>query len=88
LFGVKYHCEFAGLGIEYSWGKGKLAYRRLDSNVKTPGNLQKNVENCLFTEISLTRVFKFARRARDYERYIVCIYVKMSIYGSYMHAYI
>ena len=33
IMSPKYHCELAGDGIEYSWGKSKFSFRR-----SNPGN--------------------------------------------------
>lgn len=63
----KGHPELAGVGIEYSWGKIKLHYRR-NNNLDTK-RFHSQVLNALSTDVlSLDRVRKFARRARDYER--------------------
>jgi hypothetical protein len=62
----KCHPELAGLGIEYSWGKSKLEFRRR-INDQVPAHLHYNIERSLGLEVlPLERVRKFARRTRDY----------------------
>ena len=64
----KYHPELAGVGIEYSWGKAKLEFRR-NINDCVPTHLRENVKKALDISIlSLERVRRFARRTRDYKR--------------------
>ena len=62
----KGHPELAGVGIEYSWGKFKMTYRR--DNDCIPANLHKNIAKSLNTEevLTLGRVRQFARKMRDY----------------------
>ena len=78
LVSPKYHPELAGLGIEYCWGKGKYDFRN-HINDCIAGNLEHNVSTALgardYTGINdtklsaplpVTRVRKYARRARVY----------------------
>lgn len=67
LMSPKYHHELAGLGIEYSWRKSKLEYRR-HSNDENPKNLQNNNLEalCVKTLLFPGRVRQFARKKRDY----------------------
>jgi hypothetical protein len=66
IMSPKCHPELAGLGIEYSWGKSKLEFRR-EINDQVPAHLHDNIERALSTDIlPLARVRKFARRTRDY----------------------
>ena len=63
----KGHPELAGVGIEYSWGKAKYHFRKI--NDCDPKNfhilvLQSLSDNVIYRE----RARKFARRARDYMR--------------------
>ena len=37
---LKFHCELAGEGIEYSWGVAKLAYRKLKNAEKFHSRVQ------------------------------------------------
>eukprot|EP00733_Pompholyxophrys_punicea_P000303 Pompholyxophrys_punicea_v1_NODE_71_length_3757_cov_5.265460.p3 type:complete len:154 gc:universal NODE_71_length_3757_cov_5.265460:2540-3001(+) len=68
LMSVKFHPEMAGLGIEFSWGKSKLEFRRR-INDQIPANLQKNIQNALSTDVlPLSRIRSFARRTRDYRQ--------------------
>jgi hypothetical protein len=68
LPGVKCHPEMAGQGIEYSWGKFKYEYRRRRSQeAGGAANFQSRLEKCLSDEVlGITRIWKFARRARRY----------------------
>lgn len=65
----KCHPELAGVGIEYSWGKAKLEFRRR-INDENPKHLKDNTLKSLDTSdvLMLPRVRKFARRTRDYRR--------------------
>ena len=42
LLTPKYHCELAGMGVEYSWCKAKQYFKKI--NDKIPRNLGGNVE--------------------------------------------
>eukprot|EP00733_Pompholyxophrys_punicea_P000792 Pompholyxophrys_punicea_v1_NODE_290_length_2356_cov_40.811280.p1 type:complete len:268 gc:universal NODE_290_length_2356_cov_40.811280:1473-2276(+) len=71
LMSPKCHPELAGVGIEYSWGKSKLEFRRR-INDQVPANLQQNVIKSLSVDVlPLSRIRKFARRTRDYRRHHV-----------------
>jgi hypothetical protein len=61
----KAHPELAGKGIEYSWGKAKRDFRQLNDCVAA--NLRANVEKA-FKSLDLPRVFRFARRTREWGR--------------------
>eukprot|EP00733_Pompholyxophrys_punicea_P001340 Pompholyxophrys_punicea_v1_NODE_628_length_1560_cov_14.393094.p2 type:complete len:261 gc:universal NODE_628_length_1560_cov_14.393094:630-1412(+) len=67
----KCHPELAGVGIEYSWGKAKLEFRR-HINDQVPAHLHQNIEKSLRTgpndPLPLWRIRKFARRTREYRR--------------------
>lgn len=69
IMSPKCHPELAGMGIEYSWGKAKLEFRRR-TNDENPKKLEKNMLKALSTEAILTlqRIRRFARRTRDYRR--------------------
>jgi len=63
----KSHCEIAGMGIEYCWGKSKHYFRH--HNDCDPANLHDNVVKSLSVEVlPLARVRKFARRTREFKR--------------------
>jgi hypothetical protein len=61
----KGHPEIAGLGIEYSWGKSKMEYRRLNDCV--PKHMHANILES-FEFLTLERVRKYARKTREYKR--------------------
>ena len=61
----KAHPELAGKGIEYSWGKAKRDFRQLNDCVAA--HLRANVEEA-FKSLDLPRVFRFARRTREWGR--------------------
>lgn len=79
LISPKYHPEMAGLGIDYSWGKSKLEFRR-KFNDCTAKNLRKNTLRALDADgvLFLDRVRRFARRTRDYRR----VYAALSKPGA------
>ena len=63
----KGHPELAGVGIEYSWGKSKMLFRK--HNDCNPKTFHTQVLTAMAREVLfLDRVRKFARRARDYMR--------------------
>ena len=63
----KGHPELAGVGIEYSWGKSKMHFRR--NNTLDQNTFHSRVLQSLSPEVlTLERVRKFARKARAYER--------------------
>ncbi len=64
----KCHCEFAGEGIEYSWGCSKNEYRNKPLSVKRKKeSFRATVRQCLSREVLTTeRVRKFSARARAY----------------------
>lgn len=66
LLSPKCHPELAGMGIEYSWGKIKVFFRSNFNNEKAK-ELKANVERS-FDIVDLERVWKYARRTRDYMR--------------------
>eukprot|EP00733_Pompholyxophrys_punicea_P001906 Pompholyxophrys_punicea_v1_NODE_1160_length_893_cov_5.609467.p1 type:complete len:255 gc:universal NODE_1160_length_893_cov_5.609467:810-46(-) len=71
IMSPKCHPELAGLGIEYSWGKSKLEFRRR-INDQVGANLHANIVKAMSIEVlPLGRVRKFARRTRDYRRVYV-----------------
>ena len=56
IFTTKYHAEFSGEGIEYSWGVAKSVYRALKiEDKKGLSNFKDNVEKCLSSEDVLTK---------------------------------
>ena len=67
------HPELAGHGIEYCWGYASTIFRRINDG--TASNFESNVANSLSAEhLTLERVWKYARRTRDYMR----MYQKLS----------
>jgi hypothetical protein len=71
--GVKYHAEMAGEGIEYAWGQVKLDARRANVVPGPHGNAggqttESKVRGLIPTSLPLERMWKFARKARDYKR--------------------
>ncbi|KAI2495979.1 hypothetical protein MHU86_18546 [Fragilaria crotonensis] len=69
----KFHCEFAGEGIEYAWAQAKALMRRTPMREKKGRvNFMNLVTKCLCPVTVLTndRIRKFAARARAY----VCTY--------------
>jgi len=75
---VKCHPEMAGNGIEYAWGMAKLQFRRRFNDVSTKNqaaNVTKSLSRMPVIEkngnrrgapLGITRVRKYARRARTY----------------------
>lgn len=62
----KGHCELAGNGIEYCWGKAKYFFRR-SKRARTGDAFQSLIDDALSEEnLPLNRVRKFARKARTY----------------------
>ena len=68
----KYSPEVAGVGVEFSFGRSKMSFRRT-YNDRVAAHLQDNVLRSISTEgpdavLPLSLVWKYARRARDYMR--------------------
>jgi hypothetical protein len=61
----KCHPEIAGVGIEYSWGKQKMHFRRHTDHVGA--HLHKNIIESM-EQCGLVRVRKYARKSREYRR--------------------
>ena len=61
----KGHCELAGQGIEYDWGKSKQNFRR-KNKLKHFHQLILESWSCENLKLSTSR--KFARKARAYRR--------------------
>ena len=66
MMSPKGHPELAGVGVEYSWGKSKMHYRR--NNDCVPAHLHANIVGALDSDtvLPLWRIRRFARKARDY----------------------
>jgi len=64
----KCHAELAGEGVEYMWGCAKNHYRTLAlKKKKGKENFMASVRHCTSNNIiTINRVRKFARRARQY----------------------
>ncbi len=65
---TKYHAEYAGEGIEYSWGYSKSIYRRSPLKIKkVKENFDKLVSNCISRDVmQKTLIRRFSKRARQY----------------------
>jgi hypothetical protein len=65
MISPKCHPELAGKGIEYAWGFSSSLFRR--TNFPNGLSLEQKVEAALFQEhLTLDRIWKFERKARDY----------------------
>jgi len=65
IMSPKGHPELAGVGVEYSWGKSKLEFRR-SNEARNKENLEKLVLASLSLDVlPLARIRKFARKARS-----------------------
>ena len=63
----KHHPKIAGRGIEYAWGYLKLSFR-IEFNDAVTRNLKENVVWSLLTDVlTVDKVRKFARKAREYK---------------------
>jgi hypothetical protein len=77
LFTPKFHCEFAGEGIEYNWAHAKAKMRTTPIREKKGrANFIELVKKCICPENVLTkeRIRKFSARARAY----ICAYYHLS----------
>ena len=71
LMCVKCHPELAGVGIENTWGKSALHFRR--NNDCVAAHLDANVQNSLHSaNLPLRTIRKFACRTREYLRAYMC----------------
>jgi hypothetical protein len=68
LITTKYHAEYAGEGIEYSWGAAKALYRRYPIYSKQgKENFLDLVSRCTSRDVLTTELIrKFSRRAWNY----------------------
>ncbi|KAK1743974.1 hypothetical protein QTG54_005571 [Skeletonema marinoi] len=68
LITTKYHAEYAGEGIEYSWGFVKSLYRRHPlAQKKTTADFLKLVDKCISREVLTVDIIRrFSARARSY----------------------
>ena len=63
----KCHPELAGVGVEYSWGKSKMHFRRHTDHVAR--HLHENIQDSMDVSVlTLLRVRRYARKARTYRR--------------------
>lgn len=63
----KCHPELAGCGIEYSWGKAKMHFRRSTDHVAK--HLHDNILKSISEEVlQIDRIRRYARKARSYRR--------------------
>jgi len=67
-FTPKGHCELAGIGIEYCWGKLKKWYRRNNSPTGPADFFDLVVRSMSREVLPLTTARRFARKARAYMR--------------------
>ena len=65
---TKYHAEYAGEGVEYSWGFSKALYRRHPlAQKKTTEGFLALVDKCISRDVlTVDLIRKFSRRAREY----------------------
>lgn len=65
---TKYHCEYAGEGVEYSWGFSKAIYRRSPLALKkTTSDFLALVDQCISRDVlTIHMIRKFSKRARSY----------------------
>ncbi len=63
LITTKYHAEYAGEGIEYSWGASKVVYCRYPlASKKGKDNFDKLIVKCISRDLLTTdRIQKFSR---------------------------
>lgn len=68
LITTKYHAEFAGEGIEYSWGLSKAMYRKYPLvSKKGKRNFDALVSKCISRDVlTKEQVRRFCKRARSY----------------------
>jgi hypothetical protein len=68
LITTKYHCEFAGEGIEYAWAFSKSLYRRSPLKLKRgKDNFDRLVATCTSREVMKKEIIRrFSKRARQY----------------------
>ena len=74
---VKCHPEIAGVGVEYSWGKSKMYYRRHNSPDQRKNTLLDRIMKSVSTDVlPLDRIWKFERRTRTYRNIYTIIQEK------------
>jgi hypothetical protein len=68
LITTKYHVEFAGEGIEYSWGLSKAMYRKYPLvSKKGKRNFDALALKCISRDVlTKDQVRRFCKRARSY----------------------
>ncbi len=68
LITTKYHCEFAGEGIEYSWAFSKSLYCRAPLKLKRgKDNFDRLVATCTSREVMKKEIIRrFSKHARQY----------------------
>jgi hypothetical protein len=64
LITTKYHAEYAGKGIEYSWGASKAVYCRYPlASKKGKDNFNKLVAKCISRDLlMMERIWKFSQQ--------------------------
>jgi hypothetical protein len=80
LITTKYHAEYAGEGIEYSWGAAKAIYRRYPLHSKKgKENFLGLVSKCISRKVlTVDLIRKYSRRARNY----MLTYKSLEIIGN------
>jgi hypothetical protein len=66
----------AGCGIEYSWGKMKLEFRKSNltiAGVKNNRNTEAKLREIMGKHLPIERIWRFERKSRDYRR----LYLKL-----------
>jgi uncharacterized DUF497 family protein len=74
---VKCHPEMAGCGIEYSWGKLKMEFRKMNrtiASIRNGRNTERNLRDIITQHLPIERVWRFERKTRDYRR----LYLKLA----------
>jgi len=67
LMSAKFHCECAGVGIEYCFGRVKWWYNKFHRHT-SDGLREDSAASFLPNVVSIHHMRKFARKARDYMR--------------------
>ena len=79
LISVKCHPEMAGVGIEYCWGKLKYEHKNSQKEKRKAGAEFKDSITKLLRDrsiLSMSRIWKFSRRTREYMLLYVCTYMQ------------
>lgn len=63
---TKYHCEFAGDGVEYGWGYGKKVFRRIPLAQKKGKTAFWDCVKSSLRSVTVNHMRKFSAKARRY----------------------